>query len=248
MEELKLLKGKYENGKISKEEYLKQLDQLLADENITQEEHDEAKAYDPSNEAPLIYSQDDVNRIVKGRALREIRKYLRNAGVEDVDDLADGEIEDKVVELVTAGAEADEKTPDEKELKRLKDRAAKADQLEATIDKLSVENGVYKVASKYKPYDTKQVVRALTTDYSDLLEYEDGKLVEGSVEKAVERVVKAEPNLFPDEEGKEKDDDTGGGDKKFKGGGPGGGGGSSNNDERKKKVNSALEKMGYKKE
>jgi len=247
MEELKLLKAKYENGKIKREEYLKQLDQLLNDENISQEEHDEAKEYDPEQGETLIYSQSDVNRIVKGRALREIRKYLRNAGVEDVDDLADGEIEDKVVELVTVGAEAGEVTPDDKELKRLKDKAAKADQLEATIDRLSVENGVYKVASKYKPYDTKQVVRALTTDYSDLLEYEDGNLVEGSVEKAVERVVKAEPNLFPDEEGSGKDDDTGD-DKKFKSGGPGGGGGKGNDNDRKKKVNSALEKMGFKKD
>lgn len=243
MEELKLLKAKYESGKIDQAEYLKQLDQLLNDENITEDEYNEAKEYDPDNSEPLIYSQNDVNRIVKGRALREIRKYLRKAGVE-VDDIGDNDLEDKVVELVTAGTEAGEATPDEKELKRLKDRAAKADQLEATLDQLQVENRVYKVANKYKPYDTKQVVRALTTDYSDLLEYEDGNLVEGSVEKAVERVAKAEPNLFPDgEEG--GDDDTG--DDKFNTRKPGrGGDGDDKDKDRKKKVSNALEKMGYK--
>lgn len=242
MDELKLLKAKYENGKIDQAEYLKQLDQLLTDEAITQEELDEAKEYDPENAEPLIYSQKEVNGIVKKRALREIRKYLRKAGVE-VDDIADGDLEGKVVDIVTAGAAAGEATPDEKDIKHLKDRATLADKLEADNKGLQLVNKVMGSAGKYNPVDVKQVVRALTADYTDLLEYEDGQLVEGSVEKAVGRIAKAEPNLFHVEE-EDRDHDTG--KNEFNTRKPGGGGGGNNKDkDREKKKKAALEKMGY---
>lgn len=241
MEELKLLKAKYENGKISQEEYLRQLDTLLDEENITQEEYDEAKEYDPDNEEPLIYSQSDVNRIVKDRALREVRKYLRNAGADpdEFDDLEEG-----VVELIKAGINADEATPDEKEIQQLQEKAEMADQVIERNSRLEVENEVLKTAGEYKPVNPKQVVRAITTDYNDLLEYEDGQLNPASVQKAVKRVVKAEPNLFNVEGDEDTGDDEG---DDFKGKGPGRGGGSSKNkDEYERKKKEALERMGIK--
>lgn len=242
MDELRLLKAKYENGKISQEEYLRQLDKLLEDEVISQEEYDEAKDYNPENDEPLIYSQSDVNRVVKGRAMRELRKYLRDAGA-DPDEFED--LEEGIKELIKKGLNADEATPDEKEIQDLKKKADKYDQLIKRYSLLEVENEVLKTASKFNPVDPKQVVRAITTDYKELLEYEEGQLVKTSVEKAVERVAKAEPNLFnyADNDDEGDGDDRGG----FKGKGPRKGGSDSGNKkdaEYEKKKREALRRMG----
>ena len=81
---------------------------------------------------------------------------------------------------------------------------------------LTLENAVLKTASKFNPVNSAQVVRALKADYSGHIEYDDvtGELIPGSIERAIGRLVKAEPNLF------QEPGDTGSG---FRGKPPGGG-------------------------
>lgn len=67
-----------------------------------------------------------------------------------------------------------------------------------TVKGLILENAVLCTAGKFNPVNAAQVVLALNADYGSQIEYDDvtGELIAGSVERALERLVKAEPNLF----------------------------------------------------
>jgi hypothetical protein len=239
MKKLKKLQKDLQAGKITAEEYQTKLQQLLDDEDIDQEEYDEAKDFEAEDdeddpEDKLIYSQSDVDRIVKKKANQEIRKALRDAGV-DLTGVGNKQISEKLLEMVKAGLDKGS-TADEKELGDLRRKADLLDGLTASNKKLTMENAVLKAAGKYNPINPAQVVRALD-DYKDLLEFddEDGSLLPKSVEKALKRVAQAEPNLFnaaDDDNDEGSGTDQQGGFKGKKPGGSGTGSGTSKDDKK----------------
>lgn len=238
MDKLKELQAKLKEGKITQDEYNKQLKALLDASTIDQDEYDAAEDFeagDPGDK--LIYSQNDLDRVVKKKANQDIRKALKNAGV-DLDGVSNKQIPEKLVELAKAGLDKGG-TADEKELGELRRKAEKADKLEAEKKGLSLENAVLKAAGKYNPVNPNQVVRALT-DYSDLLDYfDDGVLDPKSVDKALKRITEVEPNLFKKPDGEGDDEDDQGTEDDFKGKPPGGAGSTNNKGNKKHEANKA---------
>lgn len=229
MNELQKLQADYRAGKIKKADYLEKLKALLEGDDITQAEHDEAAGFDPTDpDDKPVYSQNEVNRIIAKKARQEVKKALKAVGVElDPTQVNDKNLYEQVAQYVLAGQG---KLPSESELqKQLKDantKLAKVGNAENDIKRLTLENAVLKSASKYKPVNPAQVVRALG-DYSDLIEYDDeGRLDAKSVDRAIKKIAAAEPNLFnanaDDGEGSEGDGNNGGAGG-FRGKGPGGG-------------------------
>ena len=80
MGKLKKLQEKYVKGEITAAEYTAQVGQLLTDGDIDQDQHDEALDYDPEHERPQ-YSQADVDAMIASRAIRMVRKALKDGGV-----------------------------------------------------------------------------------------------------------------------------------------------------------------------
>lgn len=246
MNAIQKLQAKYAAGKITKEQYEQQLADLLKDEEVTQEEYDEAADYDPEDQGePLLYSQSDVNDIVKRKAVGLVRKALKDAGI--AVDAPNKDLLEKVVELVQAG---NGKSGDEaaQEVVALKKQIATMEKAAGQYTELQIENSILKAAGKYDPYNTTQVVRALKADYTDLLEYDEetGQLLGNSVDKAIQRVAKAEPNLFKNPEGSGADDTDPNKGGEFKGKGPGGGTGSGQKKDLAKQKAVALEMLGIK--
>jgi len=197
MKKLQRLQKQLSEGKITQAQYEAAVADLLEDEDITQEEHDEALEFEPEDddaEKP-IYTQKELDATVVKKARALVKKAARDAGI-DLSDKKPQEIIDAVMELATAGTGKEKET--DQEIKELRKQAALAKALEATNGKLTIENAVLKGATKFKPVNPAQVVRALHADYADLLEYDDetGILDPKSVTKALQRIAKVEPNLF----------------------------------------------------
>lgn len=248
MEELKKLQGLFNAGKIKKDDYLKQLKELLDGKEITQEEYDGAKDYDPEDggEKP-IFTRTEAEAMAFRKACSMVRKAMKEVGV--TVDVPNKELLGKVAEFAKAGTEKEKPTATEQEITDLRKKAKKADDLEPQVRRLQLENAVLKVAGKHNPHNPAQVVRALMADYMELLEEGDeGQYTDKSIDKAIKRIAEVEPNLF-----KQKDGDDGeGGDNGdgFRGKPPGGG--SPGNDkkaaDRAKKKAEALEMLGIKKD
>lgn len=221
--DIRTLKAQYKKGTITKEQYAAKLKELLDGQEITQEDHDEAKDFDPTDpDQELRYTQHDVNEIVKRKAVALLRQSLKAAGV-DID-APNKDLLGKVVDLTKAGL--GNNVPDSelaKEVAGLRVKAGLVETLQADNKRLTLEAAVLKAAGKYNPVNAAQVVRALG-DYADLLQYDDeDRLVPKSVDRALARIAETEPNLFKTpagdgSEGGEGNDDA------FKGKGPGGGG------------------------
>lgn len=247
MGKLRKLQEQYLKGEITKAEYEAKVKELLDDEILDQEQVDEALEYDPEHEKPQ-YSQADVDAMITTKAVRMVRKALKDAGVEIEAD--NKTLLSKVAETIKNGStkkDGDDtggegKVTDE-ELATLRKQAARAKTLGERIKDLVVENAVLKEAGKYNPVNPVQVVRALRLDYMDDIDYDEetGEVDTKSVSRTLKKVHETEPNLFKDVD---PDDNKGDG---FKGKGPGGGAGGGNKDHDAKKAQ-ALEMLGIKKD
>jgi hypothetical protein len=248
MKKLKELQEKYKKGELTKAQYEAAVKELLDKDVLDQEAYDEALEYDPESEKP-IYTQADVDHMVVGKAVKMVRKALKDAGIElDADNKA---LLPKVAELVKAGTGKGDGKATDQDLEKLRKLEAKDTTSTAKLRELTIENAVLKAAGTYKPVNAVQVVRALRTDYMDLVEYDDteGTVDSKSVERALRKIKEREPNLFQtddnDPDGGYHEDDFG-----FKGKGPGGGsgGGSKKEAEYAARKAEALEMLGIKKE
>ena len=247
MGKLRKLQEQYLKGEITKAEYEAKVKELLTDEILDQEQVDEALEYDPEHEKPQ-YSQADVDAMITTKAVRMVRKALKDAGVEIEAD--NKTLLSKVAETIKNGStkkDGDDtggegKVTDE-ELATLRKQADRAKTLGERIKDLVVENAVLKEAGKYNPVNPVQVVRALRLDYMDDIDYDEetGEVDTKSVSRTLKKVHETEPNLF-----KDVDPDDNKGDS-FKGKGPGGGAGGGNKDHDAKKAQ-ALEMLGIKKD
>lgn len=202
MEALKRLQAQYKAGKLTKQQYEAKLAELLEAEDITQEQHDTAKDFDPDDDGANkpIYSQAEVDAIVVKKAKNIVRKVLKDAGV-DLTGVDNRNILDEAGKLVKAGL--GKKVDDSelaKENEKLKKQLATSGDAAGQLRDLRLENAVYKAlgGGKFKAINPAQVVRALKADYADLIEFDEdtGNVVNKSIEKAVRRVAESEPNLF----------------------------------------------------
>lgn len=113
-----------------------------------------------------------------------------------------------------------------------------------------IENAVLKEAGKYNPVNPAQVVRAISADYLDSIEFdeENGTADAKSIARAIRKVHDAEPNLFkPAGDDGDDDNGAGGSGNGFRGKGPGGAGSTKNGELEAKKAE-ALEMLGIKKD
>lgn len=250
MKQIKRLQKLLAEGKIDQAEYAEQLQELLDDKIVTQEEFDGAKDFKPENkDDEPIYSQADVDRMITVKARQQIKKALKDAGV-DLDGVENKDLLTTFGTLALQGQKKGDLSVDEKEVNDLKKKAKAFDDLQPQLKGLTIENAVLKAAGTYNPLNPKQVVRALA-DYSEYLEYdEDENLVPKSVDRALKELAKAEPNLFKAAGSEDDDDDTnkqGGG---FNGKPPGGGSGAGDKSQQKqdKLLAESLEMLGIKKQ
>ncbi|GKU79298.1 hypothetical protein [Paenibacillus sp. L3-i20] len=248
MDWLKKLQERYRAGKITKDVYDAKVAEGLEDEVINQEEHDAALKFDPK--APeggeLIYSQEDVDRIVVTKSRTLLRKELKAAGIElDVDNKG---LMAHVVNLVK-GEKGKEGVVTEVELATLRKDASKAKALGDQLKNLTLENAVLRnVGGQYTPVNPNQVVRALR-DYADEIEYDEYDVPEKrSVELVLRKLAKAEPNLFKSPEDDDNDnngvdDDKNGANSGRLSGKTPGGGASGGKPANKSKEDAALAAM-----
>lgn len=253
MGKLRKLQERYLKGEITKAQYEAEVKKLLDDETLDQDAYDDALDYDPDYERPK-YSQADVDSTVAKKAVKMVRKALKDAGVTIEAD--DKTLLSKVAETIKTGSSQKDdgeggtgSTIDEAELTTLRAKAAKADDLTAQCKKLTIENAVLKEAGKYNPVNPSQVVRAISTDYLESIDFdeENGTADAKSVSRAIRKVHDAEPNLF--KKADTEDNNNGGGTSGggFQGKGPGGAGGTKNAEHEAKKAQ-ALAMLGIKKE
>lgn len=236
MGKLRKLQEQYLKGELTKAQYEAEVKKLLDDEILDQDVYDDALDYDPEHEKPQ-YSQADVDAIVAKRAVRMVKKALKDAGVSiDADDKT---LLNKVAEQLKGGSKQDGTTPGatDEDVANLRLQADKVPGLSSRIKDLIVENAVLKEAGRYNPVNPAQVVRALRQDYMDAIDYDEdtGDVDVKTVSRALKKVYESEPNLFKpadDVDTTNKDDKTDG----FKGKGPGGGAGGSGADHDAKKV------------
>lgn len=235
MDWLKRLQEKYKAGKLTKEQYDAKVAELLADGDVTQEEHDKALEYNPKapDGGELIYSQEDVDRMAVNVARRIIRKEFKAAGIDlDVDNKG---LLAHIVNLAKGDGKEGAKGVTEAELAQLRKDAGKAKELGGKLKDLSLENAVLRSAGgQYTPVNPNQVVRALR-DYADEIEYDENDVPDKrSVDLVLRKLAKDEPNLFKKPEGGADDDDNnsegagGNGGGNFSGKPPGGGGNEGN--------------------
>lgn len=259
MGKLKKLQDKYLKGEITKAVYNTEVKKLLDEEFLDQEQYDLALEYDPEEDKPK-FTQSDVDHMVAVKAVKMVRKALKDAGVEvDADNKT---LLAKVAEMAKGGTDSKEKgkdngdgkNPDAEELTKLRKQVGKFDSLTAKIKDLTVENAVLKASGKYNPINPSQVVRALMSDYMDLVGIDDetGLVDAKALDRAIRKVAESEPNLFKASEGGEGDNGgqgtNNGQGNNFRGKGPGGGtGGDTKTAEFDKKKAQALEMLGIKK-
>lgn len=253
MGKLRKLQEQYLKGEITKAQYEAAVQKLLEDEIIDQDQVDEALDYDPENERPQ-YSQADVDSMIAKRAVRMVRKALKDAGVKIEAD--DKNLLTEVANSIKNGSTKKNEDPDDKggkggtsdeEVANLRIQAEKVPVLTERLKDLVVENAVLKEAGKYNPVNPAQVVRAIRSDYMESIDFDEetGTADVKSVSRVLRKVVEVEPNLFS----KSEDDldgkhDTG---NTFKGKGPGGAGATGNKDKDAKKAE-ALAMLGIKKD
>lgn len=246
MGKLRKLQEKYLKGELTKAQYEAEVKKLLDEEILDQDTYDEALEYDPEHEKPQ-YSQADVDAIVAKRAVRMVKKALKDAGVNIEAD--DKTLLTKVAEQLKGGNKQDgnkaEGVTDE-DLANLRTQAEKAKTLSDRVKDLIVENAVLKEAGKYNPVNPTQVVRALRLDYMDAIDYDEdtGEVDVKSVSRALKKVHESEPNLFKSVEDTDPEADKG---NDFKGKGPGGGAGGGGKDHDAKKAQ-ALAMLGINKD
>ena len=240
MPKLRTLMNSYKKGEITKAQYEAEVAKLLEEDIIDQEQHDDALEYDPEADKP-IFTQDDVDRMVAAKAVKMVRKALKDAGVEV--DAPNKDLLTKVAEMAKNGTGTEGGKATDQDLEKLKKLEAKVPGLEAKAKDLTIENAVLKAAGGLKPVNPIQVVRALKADYMDLVEIDDetGAVDTKSIDRALKRIATAEPNLFQADDGGDEGGEggeNGGQAGGFKGKGPGGGTGggkSSDKDLAKKK-------------
>jgi hypothetical protein len=254
--QIKRLQKLLSEGKIDQAEYTEQLQELLDDKIVTQEDFDGAKDFKPEgDDDKLIYSQEDVDRMIITKARKMVKKALTDAGV-DLEGVDNKEILNTFGTLALQGQKKGGLSVDEKQLADLQKKAKAFDDLQPQVKGLTIENAVLKAAGTYNPLNPKQVVRALE-DYKEYLEYdEDDVLVPKSVEKALKKLAEAEPNLFkPAAAGDDdNDDDQQGGQQQgggsFQGKPPGNGSGTGDKSQKKQDqlFKESLEMLGIKKQ
>lgn len=239
MGKLKKLQEKYVKGEITAAEYTAQVGQLLTDGDIDQDQHDEALDYDPEHERPQ-YSQADVDAMIASRAIRMVRKALKDGGVTvDADNKT---LLTSIAEKLKAAADGNTSLNSDDQAK-LTAATEKATTLEEKLKDLAIENAVLKSAGTYNPVNPTQVVRAIRLDYMDDMDYDEttGVVDAKSVARALKKVHGTEPNLF-----KAGTDDNNNGnpnnDDAFKSKGPGGG--TAGGDKTDAKVTEALSMLG----
>lgn len=251
MGKLKKLQAKYLKGEITKKEYDAEVKKLLDEDILDQEAYDDALEYDPEEEKPQ-FTQADVDRMVVSKAVKMVRKTLKDAGIDGLDGVGSKELLPKVAEMLKGKKKKDDEddeggqAKENKEAEKWKKAYEKA--VEGSRD-LTIENAVLKAAGKYNPVNMSQVVRALKLDYMDLVDIDDdGKVDAKTVDRALKRIVSAEPNLFKgdgsDEEDDEGNDNNAAGGFKGKAPGGGAGSGSSKSTDLDKKAAEAMKLMG----
>jgi hypothetical protein len=254
MKTIKRLQKLFSEGKITAEEYVEQLKELLDDGIIKQEEYDGAKDFQPEGDDDKpIYSQADVDRMIVPKARKMIKKALTDAGV-DLDGVENKDLLSTFANMALQGQKKGNLSVDEQQLNELQKKVKAYENLQPQLKNLTIENAVLKAAGKFKPINPKQVVRALD-EYKEYLEYdEDDNLVPKSVEKALKKLAEAEPNLFRAADNQNNDSGgTGEGqNNNFSGKGPGGqagGGNASSKEDKKYAANKAraLEYLGLSK-
>lgn len=250
MGKLRKLQEQYLKGEITKAQYEAAVQKLLEDDIIDQDQVDEALEYDPEHERPQ-YSQAEVDSMIAKRAVRMVRKALKDAGVKlEADD------KNLLTEVANAikngstGNKEDDKGGNgglsDDEVASLRGQAEKVTVLTERIKDLVVENAVLKEAGKYNPVNPAQVVRAIRSDYMDGIDFDDeaGTADAKSVSRVLRKVVESEPNLFNKTDDNDNEGGQGGA---FRGKGPGGAGGAAGKGHDAKKAE-ALAMLGINKD
>lgn len=129
MGKLRKLQERYLKGELTKAQYEAECKKLLDDEILDQDAYDDALDYDPDYERPK-YSQADVDSTVAKKAVKMVRKALKDAGVTVEAD--DKTLLSKVAETIKNGSSGkgdgeggSGSSIDETELSNLKTKAAK---------------------------------------------------------------------------------------------------------------------------
>lgn len=253
MGKLRKLQERYLKGELTKAQYEAEVKKLLDDETLDQDSYDDALEYDPDYERPK-YSQAEVDSTIAKKAVKMVRKALKDNGVTIEAD--DKTLLTKVAETLKNGGNGGEggegtgASISDADLEVLRTKAARADEMEDRIKTYAIENAVLKEAGKYNPVNPTQVVRAIKLDYLDGIEFDDetGTVDAKSLSRAIRKVHDNEPNLFK-AVGSDDDPDNGGSGSSgsFRGKGPGGVGGKKDAEMEAKKAE-ALAMLGIKKE
>ena len=249
--EIKELQEQYKEGKIKKAQYYAKLAKLLEDETIDQDEYDEAEEFDPEADKP-IYTQADVDGMIAKKATQQIRKILKDAGVEV--DATNKDLPGKVVELVKIGAGKAEavKSDDPEAAKAAAQQTARMNSMSAEMKSLRMENATLKLINKYNPVSPSAVIALLKSDYATMIDYldeETGEIDIKSVDKAFRKMQIDEPTLFKtdDADNNNQTRQTQKPGSGFQGKGPGGnGGGAGDNKGHDAKLAAVKEMMGIK--
>lgn len=252
MGKLRKLQERYLKGELTKAQYEVEVKKLLDDETLDQDAYDDALEYDPDYERPK-YSQAEVDSTIAKKAVKMVRKALKDAGVTVEAD--DKTLLSKVAETIKNGGsnEGGEggagAAISDSDLEVLRTRAAKADDLEDRLKTYAIENAVLKEAGKYNPVNPSQVVRAIRLDYLDGIEFDDetGTVDAKSLSRAIRKVHDNEPNLFKEVGADDGETGSGGASGSFRGKGPGGAG-EKKDAEMEAKKEQALAMLGIKKE
>jgi hypothetical protein len=254
MGKLRKLQERYLKGELTKAQYEAEVKKLLDDDTLDQDAYDDALDYDPDYERPK-YSQAEVDSTIAKKAVKMVRKALKDAGVTIEAD--DKTLLSKVAETIksggsdTGGEGGAGAAISDADLEVLRTKAARADDLEDRCKTYAIENAVLKEAGKYNPVNPSQVVRAIRLDYLDGIDFDEetGKVDDKSLARAIRKVHDNEPNLFK-EVGADEDDKGSGGSGSsgnFRGKGPGGAG-EKKDAELAAKKEQALAMLGIKKE
>ena len=252
MGKLRKLQEKYLKGELTKAQYEAEVKKLLDDETLDQDAYDDALEYDPDYERPK-YSQAEVDSTIVKKAVKMVRKALKDAGVTVEAD--DKTLLSKVAETIKNGGSNEDgeggagAAISDSDLEVLRTRAAKADDLEDRLKTYAIENAVLKEAGKFNPVNPSQVVRAIRLDYLDGIEFDDetGTVDAKSLSRAIRKVHDNEPNLFKEVGADDGETGNGGASGSFRGKGPGGAG-EKKDAEMEAKKEQALAMLGIKKE